>query len=295
MKDRLLFIYNPKAGKKAISDKLDRIITNLTDDDMELIVSPTKKRGDAEKRVEEYEYDNECKMICCSGGDGTLHEVINGMMHRKNKVPIVYIPTGSTNDFGASLNLPKDMVVASDMAKFGMPFDIDVGQLNDQFFVYTACFGLFTETSYATPQAAKNVLGHFAYLIKGATELTKIRKFHMRVSFDDKVIEDNFIFGMVCSTSSIGGFKGLTGSDVRFDDGLYELLLIRDSSVLNLIPILNDVIKGKFSNEHIVYAKTKNVRFYAGNDVPWCVDGEFAGDIRDVKIKIHQKAITLMV
>lgn len=295
MKKRMLFIYNPNAGKKAIHDKLAEIINNLTDEDMELIVSPTKKRGDAEKRVYEYENDENCFMICCSGGDGTLHEVVNGMMKRTNRVPIVYIPTGSTNDFGASLNIPKDMVVASDMAKFGVPFPIDIASLNNSYFVYTACFGLFTETSYATPQNLKNVLGHFAYVINGAAELTKVEKFHMIVEYDGQRVEDDFIFGTVCSTSSIGGLKGISGTNIRFDDGLYEMLLIRAGSMLNIPSMLNDIIKGNYNHERIVYSKVKNVKMYSSKVIPWCADGEFAGDFKEVSINVHKRAVTLMV
>ena len=295
MKNRLLFIYNPNAGKKAIKDKLLEIINNLTDENMELIVSPTKKRGDAEVRVIEYENDLDCEMIICSGGDGTLHEVVSGMMKRVHRVPIVYIPTGSTNDFGVSLNIPKDMVVASDMAKFGMPFPIDVASLNHDYFVYTCCFGLFTETSYATPQAAKNVLGHFAYILKGSTELAKIKKYHMKVEYDDKVITDTFIFGMVCSTSSVGGFKGITGKDVRFDDGYYEMILIKDGSMLDIIPIVNDLLKGNHTHERVIYARVNKVKFTSEKEVAWCVDGEFAGNLRTADIKINQRAVTLMI
>ena len=295
MKRRMLFVYNPNAGKKAIKDKLSEIVNNLTQDDMELIISPTKKRGDAEERVIEYEEDKACTMICCSGGDGTLHEVVSGMMKREWKVPIVYIPTGSTNDFGSSLNIPKDMVVASDMARFGMPFPIDIASFNDGYFVYTACFGLFTEVSYATPQSMKNVLGHFAYILNGAAELAKINKYHMIVEYEGKRIEDDFIFGTICSTSSIGGMKGIIGNDVRFDDGLYELLLIRDGSKLNLIPLANDLLKGNFNNDRIIYAKVKSAHFHCNKEIPWCVDGEFAGNARDAQIDVHQRAITMMI
>ncbi|MBQ8281796.1 MAG: diacylglycerol kinase family lipid kinase [Lachnospiraceae bacterium] len=295
MKRRLLFIYNPNAGMRKIKDKLDDIINNLCGDDTELIVSPTRKQGDARERVIEYVHNPNCFMVACSGGDGTLHEVVSGMMQCENRVPIVYIPTGTTNDFGASLNIPKDMVEASDVARFGMKFPCDIAQLNDEYFVYTACFGLFTETSYATSQNMKNVLGHSAYVLKAATELTKIQRFNLRVEFDDRVEEGTFIFGTVCSTSSIGGVKGLTGNDVRFDDGLYELLLIRDGNILDVPALINDILQGNFSHKRVVYGRVKSVKFYCDSEVPWCVDGEFGGMYRDVEINIHKRAITLMI
>lgn len=294
MKRRMLFVYNPNAGMRKIREHLDDIINNLCGDDTELIVSPTRKRGDAKTRVIEYGEGENCFMVACSGGDGTLHEVINGMMLSKKNVPIVYIPTGSTNDFGASHKLPKDMVQASDMARFGMRFPIDVAKMNDEYFVYTACFGVFTETSYATSQSMKNVLGHFAYILKGATELTKIQRYKMRVEYDGQVDEGTYIFGTVCSTSSIGGVKGITG-DVKFDDGLFELLLIKDGNILELPAMMNDILKGNFSHDKVVYARVKNVKFICETEVPWCVDGEFGGNCKEVNIDVLKQACSLMI
>lgn len=308
MKKKLLFVYNPNAGKKKIYDYLGDILNNLSEEDMELIVSPTKKRGDAEERVKEYAAHPDCYMIVCAGGDGTLHEVVNGMMKSTESVPIVYMPAGSTNDFGKSLHLPGNMLAASDMAKFGMPFPIDIASFNNSFFVYTACFGLFTETSYATPQTLKNVLGHFAYILRGSTELIKVKKYQMKVIYTDKqdpdtgayiekkTAEGTFIFGAVCSTSSIGGMKAAKmADDVRFDDGLYEMLLVRDMPVTQVPFVLNNFINGDAQSEYLVYAQVKYARFLSENEVDWCEDGEFAGSCTDSEIVVHHKAVTLMV
>ncbi len=295
MRKRILFIYNPKAGKKKIKGHLDDIITNLCGYDTELIVSPTERPGDARERVIEYGADENCIMIACSGGDGTLHEIVNGMMRIDRKLPIVYMPAGSTNDFGASLKIPKDMVEASDAAKFGVEFPCDIATFNNDYFVYTACFGIFTETSYSTPQNIKNVLGHFAYIINGMTELANIKRYKMRVQFDGKEEEGNFIFGAVCSTSSIGGVKGLTGRDIKFDDGLYEMLLIKDSGFLETPSLITDILRGKLEHKCVVYDKVKSVRFVCEDLVPWCVDGEYGGSYDDVSINVKKQAINLMV
>lgn len=295
MRKRLLFIYNPNAGKKKIKGHLDDIITNLCSDDTELIVSPTTKPGDAKERVIEYGEDEGCIMVACSGGDGTLHEIVNGLMHINRKIPIVYMPMGSTNDFGASLNIPKDIIAASDVARFGVEFPCDIATFNEDYFVYTACFGLFTETSYATPQNIKNLLGHFAYVLNGMTELTNIKKYNMRVQFDDREEEGSFVFGAVCSTTTIGGVKGLTGKDVRFDDGLYELLLIKDSGILETPALITDILLGKLEHKCVVYEKVKSVRFIADDLVPWCVDGEYGGSFDDVSINVIKQGINIMV
>ena len=293
----VLLIYNPYAGKKKIKDYLYDIINNLVDDDTELIVFPTKARGDADVKVAEMR--DFITLVCCSGGDGTLHEVVNGMMRRppEKRVPISYIPTGSTNDFGKSLNISSNMVTASNLARFGSPFKIDVASLNELYFVYTACFGVFTETSYATPQDLKNILGHFAYIINGASELTRVARYNMRVEYDGNVVEGRFVFGAVCSTTQVGGMKGIMGRDVKFNDGLYEMLLIKDMPITAYSSVLYELMQGNYEkeNNYIVYAKVKNVKFLCDREVAWCADGEFGGNIRNAEINVNREAVTLMV
>jgi YegS/Rv2252/BmrU family lipid kinase len=296
MKKRLLFVYNPNAGRKRIKECLDDIITEFCKEDIEVVVCPTKKSGDATVTVKEYEDDETCFMVACAGGDGTLHEIVNGMMLRNKRIPITYMPMGSTNDFGGSLGIPKDITEAAKLVNTGKQFPCDIGRLNSEYFVYTACFGVFTETSYATPQNLKNSLGHFAYVLNGATELTKIQRYQVKVEFDDSVVEGKFIFGSVSSTASIGGFRPITPEDVEFDDGLYELVLIKDAKFYEFPKLANDLLRGTYSaNENIVYARVNKVKFTSENPVPWCVDGEFGGNFCEAGIEIYKQAVTFMI
>ncbi|MDD6102607.1 MAG: diacylglycerol kinase family lipid kinase [Clostridiales bacterium] len=295
MKKKLLFIYNPNAGKCKIKDQLSDILDEFCDVYSQVIVSPTKKRGDATEFVIEYEDDRDCEIVACSGGDGTLHEIVNGMMKRNYRVPILYIPTGSTNDFGKSLNIPKNMVEASSMVNTGKLFPCDVASFNSKYFVYTAAFGIFTETSYSTSQTLKNMLGHFAYIINGATELTKIQRYNMTVEYDGQIAEGVFIFGAISSTSSIGGMKSITRDDVEYDDGYYEMILIRDGRIYEYPALINDILRGNVNSEKVIYAKVKNIKIKSEEDVPWCLDGEFGGIERFVNINVHQRAITFMI
>lgn len=295
MKKRLLFVYNPNAGKSKIKDQLSDIINNFTNEFAEVVVAPTKKSGEATERVINYESDEGCEMIACSGGDGTLHEVVNGMMRRVNRVPILYIPTGTTNDFGKSMGISKNMVTASEAVVDGKYFPCDVASFNSKFFVYTACFGVFTKTSYATPQYLKNALGHFAYVLNGATELTKVQRYSMRVEYDDNVVEGDFIFGSVSSTSSIGGNAMLTPKNVEYDDGYYEMILIKAGNVFDYPTILNELLSGKYNSEKVIYAKVKHVRFIASEEIPWCLDGEFGGEENIVDISVQKRAVTFVI
>lgn len=294
MREKILFVYNPNAGKKKIQEKLNEVVNLLTQGERELIISPTKQRKDAQNAVMEYVKEGRCEKIVVSGGDGTLHEVINGMMQCERRVPIVYIPAGSTNDFGYSLNISKDITEAVRLANEGIPFECDVAQFNDEFFVYTAAFGLFTDVSYATPQSMKNIFGHAAYVLNGASSLAKIKRFSMAVSYDGLYVEDNFIYGMVVSSESIGGFRGITGPDVKLNDGEYELFLVRDCKAYELPELVNDILHGKFDNKNIIYKRVKEVYFSSPSPVAWTLDGEFGGEFTTVHVTVHKKAVTFM-
>ena len=192
MKKKLLFIYNPKAGKAQIKNKLSEILDLFTTAGYEVTAVPTQKRGDACRVAADRTADYE--LLVCGGGDGTLDEAVTGMVQSGFLTPIGYIPAGSTNDFGGSLGLPKSMVQAARIAVEGRKFPCDIGTFNDDIFVYIAAFGLFTDVSYETGQEIKNVLGHMAYLLEGMKRLSAIRSFSMKVVCGDTVIEDDFIY-----------------------------------------------------------------------------------------------------
>ena len=173
------------------------------------------------------EYEEQYDLVACSGGDGTLDEVVTGMMKREKKVPIGYIPAGTTNDFASSLHISKNMLEAADTVVNGVPFACDVGVFNQDYFVYIAAFGLFTDVSYETKQSMKNVLGHLAYILEGTKRIFNIPSYRIKVTHDGETIEDEFIYGMVTNSRSVGGFKGITGKNVVFDDGKFEVTLFK--------------------------------------------------------------------
>lgn len=190
MKKKMLFIYNPKAGKAKIRNKLADILDIFAREEYEITVCPTQARGEAIDIVANRRPDYD--VVACSGGDGTLDEVVTGMMASGFQTPIGYIPAGSTNDFGGSPPLPKNMLHAADVVA-RKNFDCDIGAFNKDVFVYIAAFGLFTDVSYETDQEIKNVLGHMAYLLEGMRRISSIRSYSMRITYEDQVIEDDFI------------------------------------------------------------------------------------------------------
>lgn len=290
---KLLFVFNPRSGKGLIREHLVDIVDVMVKAGYEVTIYTTQSQGDAIRKVKEEAkyYDR----VVCSGGDGTLDEVVTGMQQSEVNVPIGYIPAGSTNDFANSLGIPKDMVEAAKAAVGDKPFPCDVGYFNGDTFVYVAAFGLFTEVSYKTPQQLKNVLGHAAYILEGAKQLHDIPSFTMQVEHDGKVFQDKFIYGMVTNSVSVGGFKGMTGDDVKLDDGVFEVTLIKSpKNPIELNRILASLTNLIDDTDLIYSFKTDHLHIISKEKIAWTLDGEFGGEHEDLTIKNLNKQITIM-
>lgn len=294
MGKKLLFIYNPRAGKAQIKSKLADILDIFAEAEYEITVVPTRKRDDA--RLATAGRSKRYDLVVCSGGDGTLDEVVTGMMQSGFRTPIGYIPAGSTNDFGGSLGLPKNMVQAAQTIVSGRNFPCDVGSFNTDTFVYIAAFGLFTDVSYETEQEVKNLLGHMAYLLEGMKRLSAIRSFPMKVSYDDQVIEDDFIFGMITNSTSVGGFKNITGKNVKLDDGVFEVTLIRrPKNPIELNNIMISLVNRDIDMGAMYCFRTDQVVLESKEPVAWTLDGENGGNHERVEIRNLHQAIEIMV
>lgn len=289
-----LFIYNPNSGMGLLKPKLSDVLDIFVKGGYEVTVYPTQKYHDAVRKMGEYEeqYD----LVACSGGDGTLDEVVTGMMKREDKVPIGYIPAGTTNDFASSLHISKNMLEAADTVVNGVPFACDVGEFNEDYFVYIAAFGLFTDVSYETKQSMKNVLGHLAYILEGTKRIFNIPSYRIKVTHDGETIEDEFIYGMVTNSRSVGGFKGITGKNVVFDDGKFEVTLFKTPrNPMELNEILGALALRKINPKRMYSFKTNEVHFETEEEIPWTLDGEFGGVHEEVVVKDCQKALEIMV
>lgn len=295
MKKKMLFIYNPHAGKGKIKSRLSDIIDLFVRSGYEIVIYSTMAKKDAEKTVMDCLKRENYDLIVCSGGDGTLNEVISGLMLSDKKVKVGYIPSGTTNDFAYSLNLPKNMLKAAEVVLSGDVFSSDVGELNGEYFTYTAAFGLFTDASYETPQTTKNMLGRLAYILEGVKRLPNWQSYNMEIVCGDQVITDNFIYGMVTNSNSIGGFKGLSGKEVLLDDGLFEGVFIKmPQNVMDFQSIINDLLKGNLNSELIFSFPVKDIQLTSDELVPWAIDGEYGGEFKTVNIINHKQAISII-
>lgn len=280
---KLLFIYNPRSGKGLIRTHLVDIIDIFTKADFQVTVHPTQKSGDA--RYFAREYGDEYDLLVASGGDGTLDEVVNGMMEANSEVPIGYIPSGSTNDFGSSLHIPKDMLEAAYRIVNGKLFPCDIGGFNSRNFVYVAAFGMFTEVSYETDQGMKNSLGHMAYILEAAKKVWNIPAIHMKIESAEYTGEDDFTYGMVSNAKSIGGMKNLTGDNVELDDGLLEVTLIHTpKNPRELSEILACMFMGDSESPLVEKFQTDRITFTSDQEIAWTMDGERGGEHKEVVI-----------
>lgn len=293
---KIYFIYNPHSGKEQISSKLNEIIRILAEKDNELTVVPTIGYLDAMERITNLRDDYD--LVICSGGDGTLDEVVTGMMKRpkERRIPIGYIPAGTTNDFARSLGIPRNMPEAARCAMNGKAFACDMGSFNEDSFVYIASFGIFTEVSYSTRQEVKNVLGHMAYILEGMKSLYNIRSYKMKISSDEMDFEGDFLFGMVTNSKSVAGFQGLVKGDVQFDDGVYEVTFIkRPKNPLEIQEILAALLVEKIDSKYMYSFRTKKLIIESEEMVSWTLDGEFGGEHKKVVIENNQKAVEIIV
>lgn len=292
---KMLFIFNPRSGKEQIKGHLLQILDIFTKAGYDIRVHVTQCQQDATKTVAASGQDMD--LIVCSGGDGTLNETISGLMQLKEPPLLGYIPAGSTNDFAASLNIPKHMARAAQSIVDGSPFAIDIGTFcRDRYFMYIAAFGAFTEVSYLTSQDRKNLLGHQAYMLEGVKSLTGIKPYPMRVEWEGGALEERFVFGMVTNTVSVGGFKGLVNQSVALDDGVFEVLLIRmPRTPADLSNILSYLFLREEPNEYVYRFKSSSIRFYSSEPVDWVLDGEYGGARTEVEVGNLKERIKILL
>ena len=295
---KLLYIYNPAAGRRTAKASLSDVVEVFSRQGYEITVHPTQGRGDATRTVLE-DGGGFDRVVCC-GGDGTLNETVQGLLALPaDKRPVLgYIPAGTTNDFSRTLELPRTLPELAEAAGAGAPRPIDVGEAAGRPFTYVAAFGLFTDVSYSTPQANKNLLGHFAYLLEGMGRLASIPSYHMKVSTRSGTeVEGDFIYGMVGNTVSVGGLVNLPRDKVLLDDGRFEVILIRQPKTAkdwqSILTALTTLELSKDGEGAVVGIEAGEITFTCGRPVAWTVDGEFGGEQQITTVKNLPRALTI--
>ena len=270
---KMLFVMNPYAGMRKANRYLADIIALFNRADYDVTTYMTAGPGDAIGVVERKA--REMDVVVCCGGDGTFNETISGILRSGCDVPVGYIPAGSTNDFATSLKLSSNIMQAAADIVVGEPQRYDVGRFGNRYFSYVASFGAFTRASYSTPQSVKNALGHTAYLLEGISELSQIKKEHVRLELDGRVVEDDFLFGAISNSTSVAGILTLDPRKVDMRDGKFEVLLVRSPvDLAEISECIRAVQKQEYNCSMITFCSAEKIRVYANPDMAWTLDGE---------------------
>lgn len=290
---KLLFIMNPFAGQKKANKVLPEILMLFTEAGYEINISMTTGPGAATQLAAER--GGMVDLVVCCGGDGTLNETIAGLLQAGLDVPVGYIPSGTTNDFASSLNLSHNPILAARDILEGEPVAYDICKFGDRYFCYVASFGAFTKASYAVPQTLKNALGHTAYVLGGISELSQIRNEHVRMEIDGEVVEDDFLFGAICNSTSVGGILTLPQNQVDMGDGIFEVMLIRAPRHLNEITDCILAVQNQTYNcGMITFRPAKAVKILADPFMAWTLDGEKADGYQEIQVENLHHAIKIV-
>ncbi len=291
---RLLLIVNPCSGQKK-ANKLLLDIVNIFNRAGYLVQTYiTACAGDGERAV--LQYGDQADLVVCCGGDGTFNEVLSGVLKSSRQLPVGYIPAGSTNDFAVSLGLSTKLLEAAQDIVEGTPQWLDVGCFGGRYFSYVASFGAFTRASYATPQSMKNILGHAAYVLSGIQELSQLKSYPVRVELEDgQVIEDNFIFGAVSNSTSVGGVLTLDKNRVDMADGLFEVLLVRaPKDLMALGECVRALQQKTYDCAMLTFVSSSRVTVSAPETMGWTLDGEQEAGHSQVQAECLHHAIQVI-
>ncbi|MBO5020877.1 MAG: YegS/Rv2252/BmrU family lipid kinase [Clostridia bacterium] len=295
MEKKLLLIVNPCSGRAKMRTELLNVVEILSAAGYSVTVYPTKNRSDATLKIatlSQGEYD----IIVVCGGDGTLNEVITGIMQSKINCQLGYIPSGTLNEWSAGLNISRVIKDAAKDITTGREISLDIGKFGDKYFSYTASFGAFTSASYTTPQEIKNVLGQAAYVFEGIKSLGSIKPIHLEFTCDDRKIEGDFLFGAISNSMSVGGIVKFDDKVVKLNDGLFEVLLIRNpDNILKLQPLLDGLLKKDLNREGIEFFHTDKITVTSEENVSWTLDGEFSEGAPTIEIENIHNAINFIV
>lgn len=290
-KSNVLLIVNPCAGRTKSRAGTFDIVDKFSSNDYKFSIHTTTCQGDATNIVRKH-YEGKDLVVCC-GGDGTLNETINGVMEMPNRVPIGYIPTGTTNDLANTLGIPSDIKKATDLIMSGHTNSYDIGLFNNRYFSYVASFGAFTSASYLTSQKMKNMFGHSAYLVKGFFDWASIKSVHAKIEYDGGVIEGDFMLGAVANSTSVAGIFKFPKEEVKLNDGYFEVLLIKKINPLAAPIFLKKIIKQEYDGEQIMFFKTRNFKITSEQPIAWTLDGEFGGEHKVSMIHVLSKAVNI--
>ena len=273
---RARIIYNPTSGREAIRKNLPDVLEILENAGYETSAHATTGEGDAIEAARlavERRYD----LVVAAGGDGTISEVVNGMAEQEYRPKLGIIPVGTTNDFARALQIPRDIVAAAEIIAKGDRIPIDIGRMNEKYFINIGGGGSLTELTYDVPSKLKTVIGQLAYYLKGIEMLPSLKATNMSIEYDGKLFEGEAMLFLVGLTNSIGGFEKLAPNS-SINDGMFSLLILTKTNLADFIRIASLALRGEHINDSkVIYTKANRIKVYSDEKVLLNLDGEFGG------------------
>ncbi len=293
--EKLLLIVNPRAGMGKIKNSLLKVIEILSGAGYDITVKPTEKPLDATNFAKNL--DSSYSTVVCCGGDGTLNETITGLLENKNEYKLGYIPCGTLNEWSSGLHIPRNIVKAAEVIANGEPVTIDVGRFNDRYFAYTASFGAFTESSYSASQDVKNLLGQTAYLFEGIKSLGNIKPIPLEIAANGKTYRGKYIFGAITNSISVGGVVKFNETKIKMNDGLFEVLLIKNpTNLIEFQKIVDSILRKDLeNNKYMEFLKVSSLKIKSSKPLDWTLDGEHAVSLEETKIEIIPNRIKILL
>ncbi len=293
---KTLLVVNPRSGKGAAKRVLLDIVTRLSGAGSLVTVLPTKKgMQTAESVCNLLQKEPRFDLVVACGGDGTLNLTVEGILRSGRQVPVGYIPLGTTNDFASSMDIPSDYRDAAALVVAGNPTPHDVGLFNDRHFTYIACCGAFTQSSYSTNQTLKNLLGHAAYVFSALPSLSSLRPIPLTVTLENETITGDFLFCSLSNTTTVGGIVQLDGKQVNFNDGLFELVLIRYPQDLAAAGrVAARLLNADLDDPLIVLRHVSSCMIQTDTPIGWSLDGEDGGKTAHALLSIEKSALQLL-
>ncbi|MBB6454907.1 diacylglycerol kinase (ATP) [Salirhabdus euzebyi] len=284
---RARIIYNPTSGREAFKKELPNVLQKLEQAGYEASAHATTCEGDAIDAAR-IAVERRYEVVIAAGGDGTINEVINGLAEQSYRPKLGIIPVGTTNDLARAIHVPRNIQAAVDIIVQNNTRNLDVGRVNDKYFINIAGGGKITELTYEVPSKMKTVLGQLAYYLKGMEMLPSIRPSKVKISFDDQVIEEEIMLFLVSNSNSVGGFEKLA-PEARMDDGLFDLLILKKTNIAEFIRIVTLVLRGNhLDNDKVIYTRTNSVSVETEEKMQLNLDGEFGGLLPGKFVNLYQ-------
>lgn len=275
---RARIIYNPTSGRELFKKHLPEVLEALETAGYETSCHATTGEGDAISAAKKA-VENNFDIIIAAGGDGTLNEVVAGVSEFENRPKIGLIPMGTTNDFARAVHIPRDIKRAVEIIVQGDTIPVDVGKVNDRYFINIAGGGRITELTYDVPSRLKTMLGQLAYYLKGIEMLPSINATKVRIEYDGEVFEDEAMMFLVGLTNSVGGFEKLA-PNASINDGNFSLLILKKVNIAEFIRLATLAIRGEhLEDPHVIYKKAQHIKVTSEDKVLLNLDGEYGGTI----------------